>query len=133
MTLTITHAGRTFIDWEKADLLAAGVPQVEIDAALNEQRLKRIKDECRRRIYASASAETQMNMATANSVIAAKTASSRSQAEQDTLAGVEAALGWVAAMRATIATLAADPQADFTDDAAWPDIPPAAAAVAAQF
>jgi hypothetical protein len=133
MTIDFTHEGRTYDGWTVEQALAAGIPPAIIDAALAAQRRSLIKAECRRRIYAAASAETQMNMAAATAVISAKTASNRSQAEQDTLAGVQDALAWVAAMRANVATLAADPQADFTADAAWPDIPATAAAVAQQF
>lgn len=131
--LSLKYGGKNYVRFTRDELLAAGVPEPDIQAAESKVRETEISAECRRRIYAAASSETQMNMATATAVISAKTASARSQAEKDTLDGVEAALGWVAAMRANVATLAADPQADHTADAAWPAIPAIASAVAAQF
>jgi len=133
MTLTFDYDGRTLVNWTVADALEAGVPQAIIDAALTDQRLAAIKAETRRRIYAVASSEAQMNMAAATAVISGKAASARSDAEKATLVGAEAAIGWVAAMRLTIATLAADPDADFTADAAWPDVPDEAQDMIANF
>ena len=129
----LQHDGTAYVNHDAADLLAAGVPQAAIDAALAEARIAAIKAECRRRIYAIASPEAQMNMAAATAVISGKTASARTDPEKDILAGAEAAIGWVAAMRATIATLAADPETDFISDAAWPDVPPEALAMIANF
>lgn len=115
------------------ELMAAGVPQAAIDAAIAERRLDAIKTECRRRIYAVASQEAQMNVATAAAAASAKTASSRSADETAIIAGAAAGIGWVVAMRDAIAPLAADPDADFTEDAAWPDCPPEALAVYSRF
>lgn len=85
-------------------------------------RAAAVSAECRRRIYAEASTEAQINMATAAAVIGAKAISSRSAAERAVLDGVNAALAWVAQMRATYAALAADPAADYLADTAWPPL-----------
>jgi len=133
MIFDFEHAGRIYLAWTVEEALAAGVPQAVIDAELSKRRRTDISAECRRRIYAVASSEAQMNMAAATAVISGKTASARTDTEQAVLAGAEAAIGWVAAMRANIATLAADPATDFTADAAWPDIPPEARAMIENF
>ena len=133
MQLTIKHDGRTYANMTAEEAVAAGVPQAVVDAALADLRIADIKAHCRRRIYAVASSEAQMNMAAATAVISGKTASARTDTEKAVLAGAEAAIGWVAAMRANIATLAADPAIDFTADAAWPDIPPEALAMIENF
>ncbi len=115
------------------ELLAAGVPQATIEEAIAKIRVSQIKQECRRRIYAIADAESQMNMAAASAVISGKTAANRTEAEKAVLANAELAIDWVAAMRANIATLAADANAVITDDANWPDCPPEVIALASQF
>ncbi|WP_341204783.1 hypothetical protein [uncultured Sulfitobacter sp.] len=92
-----------------------------------------IKAECRRRIYAAASAETQMNMATAAAVVSAKTASNRSAEESAMLTGLGQAIDWVAAMRARVAELAADADLDFRADESWPDLPDGARDFVAMF
>ncbi|MBB5515761.1 hypothetical protein FHS89_001781 [Rubricella aquisinus] len=112
---------------------ARGIAEATIASAETAIHAAQVSAECRRRIYAVASAETQMNMAAAAAVISAKTASQRSAAEADILTGLEVAIGWVAAMRANVVTLAADPALNITDDANWPSVPPAAVAVAEQF
>lgn len=124
---------QTFINVTPAELLAAGVPQESIDEALAAERLAAIKAECRRRIYSVASAETQMNMATASAAIAGKTAATRTDKEKATLAGVQASLAWVQAMKAAVVTLASDPALDPADDASWPDCPANVLAVVEQF
>lgn len=121
--LTITKDNKATTYGSLQDATDAGLPQADIDAARAEMRVKQIKAECRRRIYVQASTETQMNMAAAAAVISAKTATARSTEEKAVLAGLEAAIGWVAEMRATVATLAADPGADVLGDASWPDVP----------
>lgn len=131
--LTLTHENRHFTNWAENDLLAQGVPQNVIEAAKAAQREVAIRAECRRRIYAVASAETQMNMATAASVVSAIETDARSQEDVALLDGVRAALGWVSAMRAAVTDLAAQPEADFTADSVWPDLPPEVAALVAQF
>ena len=133
MNFDITHEGRTTLAVDREGALALGYPEAAVDAAEAAVHAKLIGNECRRRIYAVASAETQMNMAAASAVISAKTATTRSDEEKAVLAGLEAAIGWVAAMRGNVATLAADSTKDFTADENWPEVPAAAAAVAHQF
>ncbi|SMX29156.1 hypothetical protein TRP8649_03289 [Pelagimonas phthalicica] len=110
-----------------------GVSEDEIAVVLKAERKRLVSEECRRRIYAHASAEAQTNMGLAVGVIGAKTASNRTDAEVAILAGATAALGWVQAMRAANAALIENAEADFLDDAAWPEIPAEAAQVAASF
>lgn len=133
MIFDIAHEDRTTLSVDRAGALELGYPEAAVDAAEAQARATLISAECRRRIYSLASAETQMNMAAASAVISAKTASSRTDQEKAVLAGLEAAIGWVAAMRANVATLAADPGLDFTADANWPAAPAEAVAVADQF
>jgi len=130
---SVTHGGRIFSMMPADDLLAAGVPQNIIDAALGLQRARDVKAECKRRIYARASQETQANMTAAAAVIVGKPAGERSEDEQQVLAAFAIAMEWVKAMRATVATLAADAQADFRNDANWPPLPPEAAELAAVY
>lgn len=102
------------------------------ESALKE-RASQISAECRRRIYAVASNEAQMNMAAASALISSKTSSARSEEEKAVLAGLEAALGWVNAMRANVQTLANDPAANFMDNGQWPAPPDIATTIIAQF
>lgn len=96
-------------------------------------RMVAVKAECRRRIYAVASAEAQMNVSTAGIVYAAKAAADRSAEEGMVIAGAAAGIGWVAAMKAAIPALVANPNTDYTADESWPQCPPEAAAVYGQF
>ncbi|KZL01492.1 hypothetical protein [Pseudovibrio sp. Ad26] len=132
-SLSLKHAGKTYIAWSEADLKAAGVPQAAIEEAQQGTRLKTIKAECRKRIYAQASAETQMNMATAAAAIAGKVHTGRSEDEKATLTGIKAALDWVGVMRSKCLELAEDPGTDFTQDASWPECPPEVVALTEQF
>jgi len=133
MNFDITHEGRTTLAVDREGAEALGYPEEVIAAAENGVRVSSIKTECRRRIYAAASAETQMNMATAAAFISSKTASARSENEKAVLAGIEASLAWVAEMRGNVGTLAADPELDVLDDANWPECPDAALAVVGMF
>ncbi|MGR3435277.1 MAG: hypothetical protein ACU0CO_10370 [Shimia sp.] len=133
MNFDITHEGRTTLAVDRESALALGYPETAIDAAEQVAYAKLVSQECRRRIYLVASAETQMNMAAAVAVISAKTSSSRSAEETATLQGLEAGVGWIAAMRGNVQTLAADPDKDFTDDAHWPAAPAEALDIAALF
>lgn len=133
MKLTFQHEGLNYAGVTSEEALAAGVPVAIVEAEVNRVRTGAISAECRKRIYAVASAETQMNMAAASAVISSKAASARSEAEKAVLDGLEAAIGWVAAMRANVAMLAADPDKDFTADANWPAAPAEAEAIAHQF
>lgn len=91
------------------------------------------KAECRRRIYEVAPQEAQMNMATAAAVISGKAASARTDTEKAILAGTEAALAWVGAMRTAIGDFVSDPARDLHADANWPAIPAAVTAIVSQF
>ncbi len=133
ITLTITHEGRQYVAMTPTGLAEAGVPQEVIAAALAERRAEAVKRECKRRIYAVLSAETQMNMTAAAAAISSKPASSRSAEEKAVLAGLQAALGWVDAMRARAAELVTDTDADYLSDEAWPAPPAEVAQVAARF
>lgn len=123
MELTIEHNGVIRAGVTPEEALAAGLPASVVNAAIYDQRLSDIKAECRRRIYAEASAETQMNMTAAVGVISGKDAAARTEDETLILNGAEAAVSWVAAMRAAVATLAADASVDFKADSAWPALP----------
>ena len=129
----LEHNGRVHTMMTPEDLLAAGVPQAAIDQYLAGIRVDAIKAECRRRIYAHASPEAQMNVATALGAASAKTASARSAEETALIAGAQKGIEWVSAMRNQIAVLAADQDADITADAYWPDVPAEAAALYSQF
>ncbi|MBL4757562.1 MAG: hypothetical protein JKY32_07980 [Rhizobiales bacterium] len=102
-------------------------------AAIADQRLNEIKQAVRQRIYAVASAETQMNMSGVAAFISSKTAANRDQSEKDHMSAYEASLNWVGSMRANVATLASDASLDLADDANWPVTPPEVIALAAQF
>jgi len=134
MLLTIKLAnGSQVCSVTRLEAMEIGIPEDTIAAAETELRVLRVKSECRRRIYAAASAETQMNMATAAAVVSAKTASNRSAEESAMLAGLGEAIDWVAAMRARVVELAADPELDFLPDESWPDLPDGARDVVAMF
>lgn len=130
MSLTLNHDGKTFFNCSSEQLLAASIPQAVIDAAEADDRLNAIKAECRRRIYAVASAEDQQNMSLHVAVIGARAEADRSLQEKDDLAAAAAALAWVKAMKAAVQTLAADADADFLADASWPACSEEAAALA---
>lgn len=133
MEYTFEWDDRVFQSWTIEDALAAGVPQDVLDAVVQKQRRALVNAECKTRIYAVASPETQMNMATAVGVISAKTASARSDVEKAILAGVAGSLEWVVAMKSAAATLIADQAADELDNAAWPPCPDPVLAVVDQF
>ncbi|WP_420010990.1 hypothetical protein [Tateyamaria sp.] len=125
--------GRQMLNTTPELAAQANVPQELIDAAVLSERRKVVGKECESRIFAVASRNAQANMALALGVISAKSASSRSAAEQATLAGAGAGLQWVMEMRAAFAALVADPEADFHADAMWPEVPEEVVAVAGQF
>tara|TARA_R110002049_G_scaffold45609_2_gene132975 strand:- start:560 stop:964 length:405 start_codon:yes stop_codon:yes gene_type:complete len=125
--------GSSLRNTSREDALAAGFSEEEITAGETQVRQAEASQECRRRIYSIAPAETQMNMAAASAIISSKTSSSRTDEEKAILAGLEAAIGWVSAMRAAVKTLSGDPSKDFKADEHWPDVPAAAAAIAGQF
>ena len=133
MFFDISHEGRTTLSVDREGAEALGYPDEVIAAAEAGVRISAIKAECRRRIYAAASAETQMNMATAAAFISSKTASARSENEKAVLTGIEASLAWVAEMRGNVGALVADPELDVHADANWPECPDAALAVVDMF
>lgn len=133
MQFDIAEGDRVTLKTTREEAEELGYSEAAISAAEIAVRAKSIGAECRRRIYAVASAEAQMNMAAAVGVISSKTASARTDEEKAILAGAEAAIGWVAAMRSAVATLEVDADADFTADSAWPDVPPEALAMIQHF
>jgi len=133
MNFDISHEGRTTLSTDRETAEALGYPDEVIAAAEGGVRTGLIKAECRRRIYAEASAETQMNMATAAAVISAKEASARTEDEASILSGLDDAIGWVAQMRARVIELADDAALDIGDDANWPPLPDGARDVVDKF
>jgi hypothetical protein len=133
MQFDITHEGRTTLSVDRAGAEALGYPEEVIVEAERGVRKKSVKGECRRRIYAAASAETQMNMATAAAVISAKEASARTEGETSILSGLDDAIGWVAQMRGRVMELTDDATLDIHDDANWPPLPDGARDVVAKF
>lgn len=122
--ISFEHNGSQYQNFTADGARAAGVPENVILAAEAEVRRKLVSAECRRRIYTAASAEAQMNMATAVGIISGKAEADRSQDDRAVLDGARSALAWVEDMRAAFEALAADPGADFLSDAAWPALPP---------
>lgn len=133
MNFDITHEGRTTLSVDRAGAEGLGYPESVIATAESEVRTGLVKAECRRRIYAEASAEAQMNMATAAAVISAKEASARTEDEASILLGLDDAIGWVALMRSRVTELADDAALDIGDDANWPPLPDGARDVVAKF
>lgn len=133
MKLTFSYQNVLYEGFDEREAIERGVPKSVWDGAAYDVRKAAVSSECRRRIYAVATAETQMNMAAASAVISAKTSSSRTDTENAVLAGLGAAIGWVGAMRGAAATLAADPAKDFTAGEHWPDVPIAAADIVGRF
>jgi hypothetical protein len=129
----ISHNGRTTFSTDRETAVALGYPEDVIAAAEAGVRTHAAKAECRRRIYAAASAETQMNMATAAAVISAKEVSARTEDEASILSGLDDAIGWVAQMRGRVSELTGDATLDFQDDANWPPLPDGARDVVAKF
>ncbi|WP_132998306.1 hypothetical protein [Sulfitobacter pontiacus] len=133
MKFDISHEGRTTLSTTRVDAEALGYPEQVIADAEGGVRKEAAKAECRRRIYSAASAETQMNMATAAAVISAKEASARTEDEASILSGLDDAIGWVAQMRVRVTELADDATLDIGDDANWPPLPDGARGVVDKF
>lgn len=131
--LNVKHDGRIYCAEDTEGLAKLGVPDTVIQTLVLEQRANDASAECRRRIYSIASAETQMNMATATALVSSKTAASRSDDEKAIITGLAAATDWVKQMRVAAKTLVADVDADIHADVAWPDCPAMALAVVDQF
>ncbi len=124
MKFDFEHGGATYIGFTEEAALAAGVPEDVVSALKSEARRRAVSAECRRRIYDAASAEAQMNMATAAAVISGKAEADRSEDDVAVLDGVRLALDWVVSMRAAFDALSNDPDADYLADASWPVLPP---------
>lgn len=133
MQFSLEYNGRRYDGLTELDAQEIGIPESAVNAALADLRLKAIKAECRRLIYAEASAETQMNMATAAAVISAKEASARTEDEALILKGLDDAIEWVASMRGRVSELAVDAALDIADDANWPPLPDGARDVVNKF
>ena len=133
MKFDISHEGRTTLSTTREDAVALGYPEQAIADAEHSVRKEAVKAECRRRIYGAASAETQMNMATAAAVISAKEASARTEDEASILSGLDDAIGWVAQMRGRVTELADEATLDIADDANWPPLPDGARDVVDKF
>lgn len=133
MYFSIEYNGRSYSEMTEESAKEAGIPDEAIVEAKKLVRIGLVKAECRRRIYAEASAETQMNMATAAAVISAKEASARTENEASILSGLDDAIGWVAQMRARVIELAEDAALDIADDANWPPLPDGARDVVDKF
>lgn len=133
MYFSIEYNGRSYSEMTEESAKEAGIPDEAIVEAKKLVRIGLVKAECRRRIYAEASAETQMNMATAGAFISSKTASARSEEDKTVLAGIEASLAWVAQMRGRVTELADDATLDIADDANWPPLPDGARDVVDKF
>ena len=131
--ISFEYNGRRYEQWSQDDALQAGVPKEVVNAAMAKDRSLAVSVECRRRIYAAASAEAQMNISASVAVISCKAASARTDDEKATLAGATSMNEWVAAMRAACATLSQDSDADFTADAAWPEVPEDVVTLIARF
>lgn len=131
--LTIEYEGTLYASYDPAALRAAGVSSAAIADAQSAARRELIKAECRRRIYSIASAEAQINISGAATIVSAKTSSQRSAEETAMLATYGLSLQWIMDMRAAVEALDADTGADFTADAAWPACPTDVIALAEQF
>ena len=92
-----------------------------------------VSAECRRRIVEVADETAQANMTAHASRLARKTAAQRDAEDEAFLVAYDAGLDWIAAMRAVVPALVADPDADFRADGAWPDLPDGVADVVDQF
>jgi len=88
MTLEFEWNGKRYTGWSEEKAREKGIPAEVIATALAQARRRLVSAECRRRIYEKASAETQMNMATASAVISGKATSSRSAEEKAVLKSI---------------------------------------------
>lgn len=129
----LEHDGRRSIGVTRDEAINLGYPLEVVNAAAMAALAVVVGLECKRRIYAIATAETQMNMASYASMISAKDKAARTAADAAFLAGFTAALSWVQAMRDAASAIVASPPDDVLDGGGWPDVPPEVLAVAAQF
>lgn len=121
------------VTWADDALPDSATQEAILADARMRQRKQAVRGECRRRIYAQANQQAQTNMGTAQGVIAAKDPATRTDEERQILAGVAAALVWVGEMRTTYRALAADTDADYLTDTAWPECPAEVIATVALF
>lgn len=133
MIFDIAEDGRSTLATDRKGAQALGYTEEAISAAEAAVHLAAIKAECRRRIYAAASAESQMNMATAAAVYSSKEASARTEDEVSILSGLDEAIGWVAQMRGRVSELVDDATLEIADDANWPPLPDGARDVVDKF
>lgn len=103
------------------------------EAEITAEREQIARQECSRRIFAEASANTQINMAAAVAVAGAVAIADRTAEQAALLSAASSALAWVAAMRANWKVIAADHSVDIFDDASWPEVPADAAAMIQAF
>lgn len=108
---------RAYLAWKASGKEPAPIPIPPFDPAP-------IFAECKRRIFAVASTNAQVNMAAAR---AAGILSS------DDEAAFLAGLQWITAMRAACAELVAQEAVEFIDDGEWPACPAAVITLAARF
>ncbi len=108
---------RAYLAWKASGKEPSPPPAAPFDA-------NAVSAECKRRIFAIASTNAQVNMAAAR---AAGILSS------DDEAAFLAGLQWIAAMRAACETLIVAQDATFADDGHWPACPANVAALAAKF
>lgn len=127
----IEHNGRRSMGVTREQALGLGYPVAVVDQFEARALAMVVGAECKRRIYAVASAETQMNMASYASIISAKPQGDRTDADEAFLVGFSAALTWVQAMRDAVPVIVADGVDPAS--AEWPEIPPEALAVAQRF
>jgi hypothetical protein len=132
-TITVEYGGKTYESFAENELLAAGVPPEAIASGKAIARRELIKAECRRRIYGIASAEAQLNISGAATVISSKLATDRLSDETEFLETYAASLGWIMDMRAAVETLDDLQSADFLSDDAWPECPGDVVALASQY
>ncbi len=83
-----------------------------------------VREEVARRILAQASLETQINLVSA---------ATTDMLTEEQMTAYRAGLAWITQVRATGATLVANDDQNYADDANWPDIPADAAELAARF
>jgi hypothetical protein len=132
LSRVVTPAG-VMINATIDDARAAGASEADIAEAVTAERRESARAECRRRIYAVASAETQLNMTSFVTAIGLKPASSRTEEEKAAASAFVVALGWIESMRAAVATIAGDAALDMSAPASWPACPAEVLALANRF
>jgi hypothetical protein len=121
--------------WDEAILgpkPSAASLEAAIAALALASRLDVARAECARRIFARASAATQSNINLYLGTIAARSESRRTAQQAADLKAIFEGSAWIAEMRARCPEIAAK-ALDPTDDANWPEMSEAAAALAARF